>query len=60
MSILKGLKEIARYARVSVKCLRRRIKHEDFPARKLDGPSGAYESSTDLVDEWRRGRIQSN
>jgi hypothetical protein len=54
---LTGRKEILVYTRRSWEIVWKWIKKEDFPARKLDG---VWESSTDLIDEWKRGKITKN
>lgn len=51
---LVGKKEICGYARRSWLTVRRWIKENKFPAKKIDG---IWESSTDLVDEWKEKRI---
>ena len=54
---LTGRKEILEYARRSWQTVERWIKEEEFPARKLDG---VWESSTDLIDEWKREKINGD
>jgi hypothetical protein len=54
---LTGRKEILEYTRRSWQTIREWIRKEDFPAKKLDG---VWESSTDLIDEWKKEKITSN
>ena len=54
---LTGTKEIHDYVRRSWETIERWIKEEGFPAKKLDG---VWESSTDLIDEWKREKIGKN
>lgn len=51
---LVGKKEIQAYVRRSWQTIHSWIVGGGFPARKIDG---VWESTTDLVDEWRRNNI---
>jgi hypothetical protein len=52
---LVGKKEITVYARRSWMTIRKWIKAEQFPARKIDG---VWESDSALIDEWKRTKIK--
>jgi hypothetical protein len=48
--ILRGLDEIGRYLRVSRRIVGRWLRELSLPA--MQGPSGAYMTSTALIDLW--------
>lgn len=52
---LSGRKEIMCHVRRAWPTIRKWIKHQHFPARKIDGQ---WESDTTLIDEWRKKQIQ--
>ncbi len=54
MAGLTGMKEICDYCKLSESTLTKRINLEDLPAVKI---GGIWESDTDDIDSWRRGRI---
>ncbi len=54
---LTGRKEILQYTRRSWQTVKHWINEEEFPACKLDG---VWESSTDLIDDWKKDKILSN
>lgn len=54
---LIGKKEILFYTRRSWKTIKKWIKKEKFPAKKLEG---IWESSADLIDEWKKHKINSS
>lgn len=54
MTYLSGQKEIKTYVHRSWVTIKAWIKHQGFPARKIDGQ---WESDKKLIDEWRRDQI---
>ena len=57
MAHLKGMREICEYARRTESTIIGWARDQGFPAKKLPG-SQIWESDTDLIDEWRRGKLQ--
>lgn len=52
---LEGMAQIADYVGKSYPTVLKFIKNENFPAKKLGGEWTSY---TDLVDEWKRRRVE--
>ena len=57
MSDLKGMQEIAEYARRSESTIMIWIRDMGFPATKV---TGSWMSDTDLIDDWRKSLIAEN
>jgi len=55
--ILVGKKAISGFVGRSWGTVKRWIKEEDFPAKKIDG---GWHSDSDLVHEWLKGKITEN
>lgn len=53
-TVLSGKKRICVFCGRSWQTVKRWIMEEGFPARKIDG---IWETDSDLVIEWRRGKI---
>jgi len=51
---LVGKKDICAFVGRSWGTIKRWIKEEDFPAKKIDG---GWHSDADLVHEWLKGKI---
>jgi len=54
---LVGKKAISEFVGRSWGTIRRWIKEEGFPAKKIDG---VWHSDADLVREWLKGQIREN
>lgn len=52
--MLLSMDEIEDFTGRSRQIIRRWVEEENFPAVKVDG---RWESSTDLIDDWRKRRI---
>ena len=57
MASLTGMKAITDYVKRSEVTVLKLIRAEDFPAKKL---GGIWESDTELIDEWRKKKIEAN
>jgi len=55
---LVGMKEITQYARRSETTILRWIRDLGFPAEKIGGGKGLWESNTASIDRWKMGQVE--